>query len=121
MIELEGKFIEEMQFAIYLFLKITQIKGNFTDDSKKKEVLGITLIKILTKFGKESYVNRIFITHLLASSFLDIFPDLTSEERDSTLLALLAKKDNYFAFVETFAELIKMLYPIQEMKTLVIT
>ena len=35
-IEMEGKFIEEMQFAIFLFLKITQIKGHFTDDSKKK-------------------------------------------------------------------------------------
>ena len=120
-IELEEKFIKEMQFAVYIFLKIIQIKGNFTDDKKKKEMLGSALITCLTKLGKENYVNRLLITRLLASRFLDIFPDLTNEERESSLLALLAKKDNFSGFVETFAELIKMLYPIQEMKKLVIT
>ena len=120
-IDLEEKFIKEMQFAVYIFLKIIQIKGNFTDDKKKKEMLGSALITCLTKLGKENYVNRLLITRLLASRFLDIFPDLTNEERESSLLALLAKKDNFSGFVETFAELIKMLYPIQEMKTLVIT
>lgn len=109
-----------MQFVIYLFLRITQIKGNFTDDSKKKELLGISLIANLAKLGKESHVNRILITRLLASRFLDIFPDLTNDERESTMLTLLAKKENYSAFVDKFAELIKTLYPIQEMKTLVI-
>ena len=120
-IDLEEKFIKEMQFAVYIFLKIIQIKGNFTDDKKKKEMLGSALITCLTKLGKENYVNRLLITRLLASRFLDIFPDLTNEERESSLLALLAKKDNFSGFVETFAELIKMLYPIQEMKKLVIT
>ena len=87
-----------MQFVIYLFLKITQIQGNFTDDFTKKEVLGIGLAVYLLKFSLENYVNRILITRLLASRFLDIFPDLTSEERESNMLALLAKKDNYPAF-----------------------
>lgn len=120
-IELEKKFIREIQFAVYLFLKITQIKGKFMDDSKKKEAIGIALITHLIKLGKGNYVNRILITRLLASRFLDIFPDLTSEERESSILALLAKKDTYSAFVENFAELISMLYPIQDMKKLVIT
>ena len=87
-----------MQFVIYLFLKITQIQGNFTDDFTKKEVLGIGLAVFLLKFSLENYVNRILVTRLLASRFLDIFPDLTSEERESNMLALLAKKDNYPAF-----------------------
>ena len=87
-----------MQFVIYLFMKITQIQGNFTDDFTKKEVLGIGLAVFLLKFSLENYVNRILVTRLLASRFLDIFPDLTSEERESNMLALLAKKDNYPAF-----------------------
>ena len=87
-----------MQFVIYLFLKITQIQGNFTDDFTKKEVIGIGLAVFLLKFSLENYVNRILVTRLLASRFLDIFPDLTSEERESNMLALLAKKDNYPAF-----------------------
>lgn len=66
-------------------------------------------------------MNRILITRLLASRFLDIFPDLTGDERESSILALLAKLDAYSAFVENFADLIHMLYPIQDMKKLVIT
>ena len=43
-----------MQFVIYLFLKITQIQGNFTDDFTKKEVLGIGLAVYLLKFSLEN-------------------------------------------------------------------
>lgn len=117
---MEGKYIEEMQFVIYLFLRITQIKGNFTDDFKKKEVCGIVMMTTFTKIALKSYVNRILLTRLLTSRFLNIFPDLTSEERESTLFALLVKKESLPGFVGAFADLIKTLYPIQEMKTMVL-
>ena len=57
---------------------------------------------------------------MLASRFSNIFPDLTNEESNSSLLALLAKKDCYSVFVETLTKLAIMLNPIEEMKTLII-
>lgn len=50
-VELEWEFIREIQFVVYLFLKITQIKGKFMDDSKKKEAIGIAFITHLVKLG----------------------------------------------------------------------
>ena len=91
----------------------------FVSHKKKKEMLGSALITCLTKLGKENYVNRLLITRLLASRFLDIFPDLTNEERESSLLALLAKKDNFYVLslkTKCYTSLVFYLFMVKQIK-----
>jgi hypothetical protein len=84
--------VKEMQLAFFIFLKMMEIKASQTDDSKKKEIYGLEILRKLSEFIEKSYANKLIVTNLLYSKFGSPFPNLTSEEESETLLHLIVKK-----------------------------
>lgn len=107
----------EMQFIFYVFSSMSKVKASFTDDSKKKDQFGATLLKKISEFIDKSYSNKIIASRFFASKLIPFKKD--TKVASSTVLKAMDSMHST-AFQEKLGELLLPLYTVKEMRSLVI-